>query len=106
MRCVSGTLKADGNRLQVAGAGAVVGSFVACGAGVEPVQFRLGRWYGEAGVRFVALAGGVTTYRAESAGNKEIGKLLDCPVVLESLDNKIEKSLKWRKIMAPDLFCQ
>ena len=43
---------------------------IACDANMEPMHFRLGEWFSEAKAHMKALAGGVTMYRAEGAGEK------------------------------------
>ena len=61
----------------------------ACDANMEPMQFRSGEWSREAKAQVKALHGGVSTYRAEGAGDNEIGKVLDHFILNESVDNRI-----------------
>ena len=62
---------------------------MACDANMEAMQFRSGEWSREAKAQVKALHGGVSTYRAEGAGDNEIGKVLDHFILNESVDIRI-----------------
>ena len=63
---------------------------------MEPMQFRLGEWLGEAIVQVKAPVGGVSTYRAQGAGDEEMGLVLDYFMAAGL------SKLKWWRTMAPD----